>query len=76
MGNRAIQKKYRQLRKDLRGWYHEVVDRTGLSKSTVSSVLHGKFDNDEVIRVALEVRELALKDRARRINERLNKVVA
>lgn len=65
--NRELQKKLKDLRKDLRGYYDVIAKSCKVSKSTVSYVLQGKYENDKVMETALDVRKKAMKERAAKI---------
>lgn len=50
-------KKLEKLRGQLKGHYSEVAKRCGVQVSTVSRVLNGDFENDNVLEEAIKVRD-------------------
>ena len=75
--NPILRKKYWQLRKDLHGNYDRVANLSGKTKPTVSRVLNGLIENDEVLNAAFIVRKevLAEKEKAKKVRtKKLNKI--
>lgn len=70
--NPTLKKKYWQLRKDLHGNFQTVADRSGKNKATVSRVLNGLIENDEILDVAIQVRKEVLldKEKAKKTREK------
>ena len=55
--------KLNKLKKGIRGHQKKVAELSGVSITTVSRVLNGDFENDEVIRTAINVRNIVLENR-------------
>lgn len=50
-------KKLEKLRGQLKGKYTEVAKRCGVQVSTVSRVLNGEFENNDVLEEAIKLRD-------------------
>jgi uncharacterized protein YerC len=66
-------KKLERLKQDLRGNLKLVAERTGKTTATVSRVLSGLQENDEVIEVALDVRK-ELIAKKEKLQKKINQV--
>lgn len=74
--NKQLKRRYRKLRKDLRGKYNDIAKECEVSKSTVSSVLNGVFENEKVFQTALIMREKVLADRQIELENISNRINA
>ena len=55
--NAIAKKKMIKLRGQLKGHYSEVAKRCGVHTTTVSRVLNGDFENEEILKMAIVVRD-------------------
>ncbi|WP_298065106.1 hypothetical protein [uncultured Acinetobacter sp.] len=72
-----MKRKLWTLRKDLFGHYKRVAIKSGKSKQWVSLVLRGKAEDDEVLKIAVEVHKELKRENAQKLilkNKILNQV--
>lgn len=52
-----LTKEIQKLKKEVQGHYSEIAEIANSSKAAVGYVLNGKYNNDDIIKAAIQVRD-------------------